>query len=564
VVKSLNYDIINPHKYKKITRSDKVKKDKKSIKDIKRGVDKKSTYSYLSGSNSIKSFKKVKNTKKKKRSSIFLTLIKVVCSILTIILIGYLSKYFVDLENNPLLSVFKNNNKNVKLVENYDLKIGINNLDYKNNILVNELYKYSYRTLITFDEEYNIVYNLSKKITKIDERTYEIEVKDIGDISDVLYTIDKLKNSDDNRFYKYLKNISSTEVIDKNIIKIVLNDLNPYFIYSLDFNIEKKDSNLEKQNHNTNRYNFLSDSNNISFVRNDEFSRDILKSISFINYSERDTLVGDFRNNSLDMFLTSSEEDMRLIGKHEYGMKKYRNGETYFLFGNKNSKIFSLKEVRKAIAYSLNRNEIAKQISPTFAEIIDIPYLYSDIGYKYDIYGAENALIAESWDKSGGIYNKKIDGTTVNLELTLLVNSEDNIKVGIAESIKQMLENVGIKIDIQKLKNSEINEKISKGEYDIVITSVYINNNPDISYLNDYININENINQAINKVSNSSIDELSLNLKQLQNVISSEIACIGIVAKNTNVVYQKYIQGFDTISYMNIFKNIDKIGRIIQ
>lgn len=560
----MNYDIINPHKYKKITRSDKVKKDKKSIKDIKRGVDKKSTYSYLSGSNSIKSFKKVKNTKKKKRSSIFLTLIKVVCSILTIILIGYLSKYFVDLENNPLLSVFKNNNKNVKLVENYDLKIGINNLDYKNNILVNELYKYSYRTLITFDEEYNIVYNLSKKITKIDERTYEIEVKDIGDISDVLYTIDKLKNSDDNRFYKYLKNISSTEVIDKNIIKIVLNDLNPYFIYSLDFNIEKKDSNLEKQNHNTNRYNFLSDSNNISFVRNDEFSRDILKSISFINYSERDTLVGDFRNNSLDMFLTSSEEDMRLIGKHEYGMKKYRNGETYFLFGNKNSKIFSLKEVRKAIAYSLNRNEIAKQISPTFAEIIDIPYLYSDIGYKYDIYGAENALIAESWDKSGGIYNKKIDGTTVNLELTLLVNSEDNIKVGIAESIKQMLENVGIKIDIQKLKNSEINEKISKGEYDIVITSVYINNNPDISYLNDYININENINQAINKVSNSSIDELSLNLKQLQNVISSEIACIGIVAKNTNVVYQKYIQGFDTISYMNIFKNIDKIGRIIQ
>jgi ABC-type oligopeptide transport system substrate-binding subunit len=127
-----------------------------------------------------------------------------------------------------------------------------------------------------------------------------------------------------------------------------------------------------------------------------------------------------------------------------------------------------------------------------------------------------------------------------------------------------MLENVGIKINIYKLKESDLSKKIESGEYDLVLTNVYINDNPNISYLNNFININNEINNAIMKVNESSIDELSNNIKNLQNTISSEIACIGIVARNTNVVYQKYITGFDEISYMNVFRDIDKIGKIIQ
>jgi len=562
-VKSLNPNIINSHKYKKITRNDKEKKDKKSIKNIKTGRFKKSTYSYFNNSSNIDKVKKSKN-KKKRKNSIFLTMIKAVGCIMIIVAIGYLSKYIVNLENNPILSVFKNNSKDIKLVENYDFKIGINNLDNKNNILINELYKYSYSTLINIDEQYNITYNIAKKITKIDDLTYEIEIKDTSDISNVIYTIEKLKSNNSNRYYKYLSNISSIVIKDDNTIKVTLNNPSAYIIYSLDFKIEQKEINTQKQNHNTNKYNFLDNANKISFVRNDEVTRDILKSLSFIDYSDSDNLVSDFRNTVVDMFLTSSEEDMRLIGKHEYSVKKYRDGETYFLFGNKNSKVFSLKEVRKAIAYSLNRNEIVKQISPNFTEVIDIPYIYSEIGYKYDIYGAENALVAESWNKYSGIYNKKINGSSTNLELTLLVNSEDSIKVNIAENIKQMLGNTGIRINILKLTNSEIGEKVSKGEYDLILSTVYINNNPDISYLNDYININEVTDQAITKINTSSVDELGNNIQNLQKVISNEIACIGIAARNTNIVYQKYITGFEGISYMNVFKDIDKIGKIIQ
>ena len=559
----MNPDIMNSHKYKKITRNDKAKKDKKSIKNIKSGKYKKGTYSTFNNNSNIDKVKKAKH-KKRRKNSIFLILLKAVSCILIIVAIGYLSKYIVNLENNPLLSVFKNNDKDIKLVANYDFKIGINNLDNKNNILINELYKYSYRTLITIDEEYKITYNIASKITKIDDTTYEMEIKDTSNVSDVIYTIEKLKANNNNRYYKSLSNISSITLKDTNTIKIVLNTSNPYIIYSLNFKIEQKEVNAQKINHNTNMLNFLDIPKDISFARNDEVTRDIVKSLSFTDYADSDNLVSDFRNNSIDMFLTSSEEDMRLIGKHEYSVKKYRDGETYFLLGNKSSKLFALKEVRKAIAYSINRNEIIKQISPNFTEVIDIPYIYSQIGYKYDIYGAENALIAESWNKYSGIYNKKINGVSTNLELKILVNSEDSVKINIAESIKQMLGNTGIRLNIERLKNSEIIEKMKTGDYDLTLTTVYINDNPDITYLNEYININESTNQAISKLSTSSVDELSANIQNLQNVISSEIACIGIAAKNTNIVYQKYITGFDGITYMNVFKNIDKIGKIIQ
>ena len=44
--------------------------------------------------------------------------------------------------------------------------------------------------------------------------------------------------------------------------------------------------------------------------------------------------------------------------------------------------------------------------------------------------------------------------------------------------------------------------------------------------------------------------------------VSDEIACIGILARNTNVVYQKNINGFEDINYMKVFYNLENIGKI--
>ena len=47
-------------------------------------------------------------------------------------------------------------------------------------------------------------------------------------------------------------------------------------------------------------------------------------------------------------------------------------------------------------------------------------------------------------------------------------------------------------------------------------------------------------------------------------MLSDEVACIGIYARNINLVYQKYIYGFNDINYMSIFNDINNIGKIIN
>ena len=82
--------------------------------------------------------------------------------------------------------------------------------------------------------------------------------------------------------------------------------------------------------------------------------------------------------------------------------------------------------------YSLNREEIVKSSDNNFIEIIDLPFMYSGIKYKYDIVGAKNVMNANGWNQnSAGIYEKNESGNYINATLRLLVNSEDenNIKI---------------------------------------------------------------------------------------------------------------------------------------
>ena len=71
--------------------------------------------------------------------------------------------------------------------------------------------------------------------------------------------------------------------------------------------------------------------------------------------------------------------------------------------------LFKLKEIRKALVYSLKREDIIKEINNSFSELIDLPFIYSEIKYKYDIYGAENELLSNGWKKENGIYTKNIE-----------------------------------------------------------------------------------------------------------------------------------------------------------
>ena len=571
----MSAEIISSHRYKKTTKKEVAKKKKnnklkystktKKINDLKY---KKQKFNNIRKNNKLNDYINYKNNEIENinlnTQKIFIpTVFKVFIVIIAIIGIGVISKKIVRIENMPILSVFSNNDKNANLQKDYNLNIGISKLDttdvlHTKNIVLNELFLNSSFRFVEINKDYTINYLLAEKIEKISNKEYLIYINDDYNLKflEIEQAINKIKDAgESNVYFKNVLNIK--EIIKENeYIRILLENEDPYYIYKLDFplNVDSKKTDY--------KINEVLDS---SISLNRQKSDSTLNNITLKNYSDIDILVDDFRNKKIDMFFASSDSTLQLIGKHEYNIKKYRDGQTLFLFGSKNSLIYNQKEIRKALAYSIKREDIIKEVNNTFSELIDLPFIYSDVKYKYDIYGAENELLSNGWKKIDGIYTKNIQGDFLKAELNFLVNEEDKVKLQVANKIKEMAQNIGIKININVVNKIEFETKILNKEYDIILADVYINQYPDIEYLKEYVNITEEINSAFNNIyTSNNVEEIQNNIVILQEKLSSEVACIGILARNADIVYQKYITGFEYINYFKLFSNFINIGKIVE
>ena len=491
------------------------------------------------------------------------------CVVVMLMLI-FISIKITKIDERITASVFSNNDTNegmnVNLENNYDLKIGLTALDstdvYKStNLIVNDLYKKTSYSLIKVINNYDIKYELAKSIFKVTNSEYIITLNNEYDldIDDIRYSIDKILSSGENNMYysrlNIINSIESTE--NKDEIRITLKEENPYFVYYLDFPVTDNDEKIKPE------FEYLAQDNSILFQKNEKSSNKYLNSILIKSYNGINESVEAFVNDDIDVFFATSNNDMQLIGQKDYSVKKYKDGETLFIFGNKTSNTFSRKELRTALMYSLNRDEIVKTSDNNFIEIIDLPFMYSSIKYKYDLVGAKNIMISNGWNQNSvGIYEKVENGNYITATLRLLVNSQDENKLNIANNIKNMAYNAGINIEIIALTSEEIQQRVDSLDYDIVLTTIYLNETPDIRFLRNYLDINDATAQAFTQVEQSSIENLPQNIQNLEYVLSDEVACIGIYARNINLVYQKYIYGFDELNYMSIFSNLNNIGKI--
>lgn len=567
----MNEKIINSHRYKKTTKRklEKAKKQKLNDKEYKAKLK------YFNENQDINMANKIRQKKDKKKKKIIKTIFKVIIYILLLLIVIFLFKHFksdnkLKQENSAITEVYNKDNEKVVFEENYDFKIGISKLDTTDvqrtkNMVLDELYLNTKNQLLSINKDYSINYLVATKVEKTNNKQYTIYINQESGYknTDVLNTIEQIKQiGDSNIYYKNLSNVENMSTLDNDKLKVFLKEENPYFVYTLNFPVKKiENGNENKENLNTG-YNMSStEASKVSFVKNK--SKSTLTNISLINYEDNNVLINDFMDKKLDVFFATTESTLQSLSKYDYNIKRYKDGETLFILGNKNSKLFSQKEVRQAISYALNREEIIKKINNNFLETIDIPFIYSNTTSKYDPYLAETSLTSNGWSKVSGVYTKNIDNKKQKLELDFLVNSSDSSKKEIAEMVKQMLEQVGIKVNINLVDEKQMWPKISSGNYDMVFANVYINDYPNITNLENHLNLNDVTNKAFEGVKQSTVDNISINIKELQNTLLSEYACIGIMARTTSVIYQKDIYGFEDTLYMKIF-DFEKIGKIKQ
>lgn len=497
---------------------------------------------------SSKSKLKKKIKRKKKESKLGNVLI---CLFLLII-IAVISRAIFKDENEPFLPFSFLEASNEQIV-----KIGVITADSliskdTSNIVLNELHKYSKDMLLEITEDYTINYKVVSSVEKISNTEYILVIRDDSSIKS-LQIKNELESYMINKksvYYFRLNNIQSISIIGEKRISIKLNEPDEYFIYNLDICLSTANDNAT--------YLQTTSSSDTKLVLNRQktANKQLPAQIVAIRYKDMYSAVEAYKQKEIDLFVTDAENVQNILGKCEYNIKTYRNGKCIFLFANPTSPLYSREEVRKVIAYSLDRDGIINEILKSKGEKIDLPYIYDNVKYKYDVYAAENLLLTNQYTKKGKVYSKVENGAKINLELDLIVNKKDEIKIAIANKIKNNLSAIGVKINIEELSEAKIEERIQNGKYDLCLANVSLNNNPNISFLYNNLYLTEEIKEKMEVISNATCDTLSSDVKALQQVLSKEISAIGIYSDVSYVIYSKDIVGMQDIRYMNLFKGI--------
>ncbi len=190
----------------------------------------------------------------------------------------------------------------------------------------------------------------------------------------------------------------------------------------------------------------------------------------------------------IDQMVLTSELYTGEADKEEF-LKKFNKfaitSFSYVYIGyNLLNDLFKNKNVRKALSYAINKDEIINGVKRGLAKRITGPFIpgswaYNEDAqaYDYDPEKAKELLYKEGWkkEKDGYLYkNGK------RFEFILLTNQGNKEREEIATIVQQQLDKIGIKVNIRILAWSTlITEFIDKKKFDAIVLGWSITQDPD-------------------------------------------------------------------------------------
>ena len=281
-----------------------------------------------------------------------------------------------------------NNSSTIQTIDN--IRIPVVNFDTINPILSNnqniqDIARLVYEPLLNIDENYKIELCLAKEWSKVNQTSYVIKLKEnikwndgnLLTAKDVQYTIDRLKDANVRSIYAYnVQYVISVEVIDDNTVRINLDREVPFFEYNLTFPImsykyfENEDFTTTEKNNNpvgTGRFKVVNDGGNITLKKNQNWWNNQqedtkISQIQIVKYANMGEVYKAFKIGNIDLISTESLNVEDYIGTIGYNTKEYKGREIDFLAFNCNNQELSNVEVRQAISYAIDKQNIVSAI----------------------------------------------------------------------------------------------------------------------------------------------------------------------------------------------------------
>ncbi len=476
-----------------------------------------------------------------------------------------------------------------------EIKLGIAQLDTMNPILSNnkniqDISKLIYEPLVNLTSDYKAQTCLAKEWAKQSDNSYLIKLRENVRWSngqrftseDVRFTIDRLKDSQ-TIYSANVQNVIGVDIIDDYTLKINLDREIPFFEYNLTFPILSKDYYAGEDFSNTSKNaspvgtgkfkitevqsSYLTLEKNTSWWNKE--NEITLEKITINLFSSIGELYNSFKVGNLDLISTSNDNLQEYIGTIGYSYKEIKGREHTFLALNTTNYFLSKGEVRRAISYSIDKNNITSSVfnSKYYASSFPLDYgnwlcQEQDASSGYNLEQAKQVLVDNGWSYQNGYWQKTENYRTQRLVLNLLVKASDSNKVAVAQNIKGQLENQGLRINIIQASDEQYRQAIASKNYDILLCSITVSPSPDLTTFFGEGNLANYSNEEVNNIMNESkntIDENILKEKytRLMEIYKTDIPYISLYNNKYTVAYNSALVGNITPNWFYQFYGIE-------
>lgn len=473
-----------------------------------------------------------------------------------------------------------------------EINLGIAEFDTMNPILsynkhVQEISRIIFEPLLEMDEEYKLKKCLAKDWAKTSENTYLVKIRDDVKwsdgtqfvVEDVIFTINTLKQMS-SIYTNNVRYITNVEKVDDDTIQITTEHEIPFFEYNLIFPIVNRNYyegqdflNTEKNNLaiGTGKYKIVQNiSNAIILNKNQYYSREelTLEKIIISKYATLGELYNAFKLGKIDIITSTNTNIEDHIGTIGYNKQEVAGRGFDFLALNMKNTILSNVEVRNAISYAINRENIIISLFNNKYKVTNYPLDYgnwlkgeeSDNSYNPDL--AKQILEQNGWIYKYDKWQKTENYNTKTLNFKIVVQDSNQTRVTVAEMIKADLEAIGIKVSIIKANDNQYQYYLQNKHYDSIITGITRDLTPNLeTYFGNYnyANFNnEELSNIMNELKNiSKEDLLEEKFVRIRQIFNEQKPYIGLYSDYYSVASSWSLRGNIIPNWYNIFMDIN-------
>lgn len=481
-----------------------------------------------------------------------------------------------------------------------------------------------YDGLFEMDENYNVEPRLVEKYT-LSSDGKSIRIKLASDAtwhnkkevtsSDVSYTVDLIKKNSKSPYVALVDNIQSIHISDSKNFTIKLKENDPFAIDKLTFPIVSKDklSSLNTSQIGEYKNNLLGngpykikkyeDRQYIILERNEDYFGDLPENrkeiyVKMVPDKESQTemvlaLDSDIANISL-------EELSKFENKKEFNITKYEGRDYEMVIFNYDNEFLNNVNFRKAIISSIDREKLLNEAYVDNADLSNFPlntknkYYNNDIkNISYDKEKALNYLASglksvsksqeekQSEDSQGssenveGIIEDNLSGSSTegelskqeikqilnNIELSIIVSSDNSERVKVAHTISQDLSSIGVKSSVKELNNEDLKKALDSKDYDLAVVGYSLSSVPDARGILEACGIKDKkLSTYIESLGKSTSESETKKIyNQIQKYVVEKASFISLGILDDFIVSNKRLKGTINPNEFDIYKGISNL-----